>query len=46
MIRKKLLKLDTKPVLDYFKKIGKLENIKVNDNPQEMLENIEKYLEV
>ena len=37
---------DTKPVLDYFKKIGKLENIKVNDNPQEMLENIEKYLEV
>ena len=25
---------------------GKLENIKVNDNPQEMLENIEKYLEV
>ena len=37
---------DTKPVLDYFKKVGKLENIKVNDNPQEMLENIEKYLEV
>ena len=35
-----------KRVLDYFKKIGKLENIKVNDNPQEMLENIEKYLEV
>ena len=25
---------------------GKLENVKVNDNPQEMLENIEKYLEV
>ena len=37
---------DTKPVLDYFKKVGKLENIKVNDNPQEMLKNIENYLEV
>lgn len=37
---------DTKPVVDYFKDINKLEVVEVSDSPQEMLSQIEKILEV
>ncbi|MDD5835684.1 MAG: nucleoside monophosphate kinase [bacterium] len=37
---------ETKPVIDYFQSINRLVTVKSTDNPDEMLKEIEKYLEV